>query len=110
MDPFLETYSKIIADWAKSEPLIIKAYIYGSRITGEYNEDSDLDVAIEIKQLPQDSDVLSTWINEANGLRSRLSIKLLELTFINLHLTHLHEENEPVWLGVKESGVLIYQK
>lgn len=110
MDPCFKTYSKIIAEWAKSEPLIIKAYIYGSRAKEYYKESSDLDVAIEITQLPHDSNMLSTWINEANMLRERLSTKFSKFPHIKLHLELLNDECITVFAGVRETGILIYQK
>lgn len=104
------TYCKIIAEWAKSEPLIIKVYIYGSRAKEDYKEDSDLDVAIEIMKLRHDSNVLSTWINEADRLKERLLKKFLKFSNVRLQLELLNDESITVLSGVRESGVLIYQK
>jgi len=110
MDPCLEEYSKLIVEWAKSEPLIIKVWIYGSRTNDSYQQDSDLDIAIEITQLPHDSNVLSTWINEADRFRERLEKIFLTFSNIKLHLELLNDECVIVSGGVRKSGFLIYQK
>jgi len=45
---------KIVAQWAHDEPLVTKVYIFGSRARDDYREDSDLDVAVEIKTMAGD--------------------------------------------------------
>jgi len=44
--------SNIIAKWAKEEALVTRAYVFGSRARNNFQVDSDLDVAVEIKKRP----------------------------------------------------------
>ena len=44
----IETMATAVAKWAGTEPLIRKAYLFGSRVRGDHRSDSDLDVAVEI--------------------------------------------------------------
>lgn len=55
---------KKIEKWAMSEPLVIKAYVFGSRARNDYTTESDLDIAVEIHKCPGDGNVLGTWIGE----------------------------------------------
>jgi predicted nucleotidyltransferase len=57
----IETMSAAVAKWASSEPLIRKAYLFGSRVRGAHKPDSDLDVAVEIFTLQGDSSPFTTW-------------------------------------------------
>lgn len=104
----IEAIKKIIARWAESEPLIVKAYIYGSRAGENYQENSDLDIAIKIKKLPSDSNVLATWIFEKNRLERRLQRLLGPY---NLHLELLDNEETPtIHDAVAEKSILVYAK
>ena len=40
--------ARIIADWARSEPVIRKAFLYGSVARNEWKPGSDIDVAIQL--------------------------------------------------------------
>ena len=43
----LKNIAAVVADWADQYPLVGVAYIFGSRVRGDYKAKSDLDVAIE---------------------------------------------------------------
>lgn len=97
----------IIADWAKNEPLVRRAYIFGSRARDDFHEDSDLDVAVEIRNGTGDSNVLATWMFEHKKMEERLA-KLLPF---KLQLENLDGENTPTVLnGVKQSSILVYDE
>jgi predicted nucleotidyltransferase len=102
----IELIKRIVAEWAKSEPLIKKVYIFGSRARDNCREDSDLDIAIEIKKLPYDTDVLSTWINEKEGLERRL-LELLPSLTLQLELIDI-EQTPTVLSAIKQSSILVY--
>lgn len=70
----IEALSKMVALWAVSEPIVEKAYLFGSRVRGNNQCDSDLDVAIELTPRQGDSVPLATWIAEAARLRSSISL------------------------------------
>lgn len=63
----------MVASWAKSEPIVEKAYLFGSRVSGNARCDSDLDVAIELSSQRVDSGPLATWIAEAARLKASIS-------------------------------------
>jgi len=79
----------VISDWAKSEPLIMKAYIFGSRHKGNAREDSDIDVAVEI-DVDGDESALSLWMDESE----RLSENLQRVLPCKLDLQWYGGENE----------------
>lgn len=62
----------ILHEWARDKPFIRKLYICGSRARDDYREDSDIDIVLEIDQLPCDTDIETTWISEASKLRAEL--------------------------------------
>jgi len=103
----IEEIKIIVANWAKEEPLVTKAYIFGSRARDDYREDSDIDIAVEIKKLPGDGNVLATWIFESDKLKERLS-KLLPYS---LQLEHFDGSNTPhVLAGIEQSSILVYEE
>jgi predicted nucleotidyltransferase len=102
----IELIKRKVAEWAKSETLINKVYIFGSRARDNYREYSDLDIAIEINKLPYDENVLSTWVNEKKGLERRLFQLLPSL---KLQLELLDAEQTPTVLsGIQKSSILVY--
>ncbi len=103
----IEALKKVVAMWAESEPLVTKAYIFGSRARGDHRQHSDLDVAVEIDQQPGDENLLATWICEKRGLEERLS----KLIPYSLQMEHLEGEETPTVLrGINESSILVYEK
>ncbi len=99
--------SNIIAKWAKEEALVTRAYVFGSRARNNFQVDSDLDVAVEIKKRPGDENVLATWIFEHKGMDERLA-KLLPY---KLQLENLDGTNTPTILnGVKKSSIIVYEE
>lgn len=98
----------IIAKWARSEPLVTKAYLYGSRTQGERLSSSDVDVAVELKMMPNDSSLFTTWMHEQQGLHDRLQ----NLLPCKLHLEWYggKEDTPTIHKGIKNSGILIYKK
>ncbi|WP_169117074.1 nucleotidyltransferase domain-containing protein [Aromatoleum anaerobium] len=72
----IETLSEMVASWAATEPVVEKAYLFGSRVRGDNRHDSDLDVAIEITTRRGDSGSLATWIAEAAQLRCSISLRI----------------------------------
>lgn len=107
----LEQVAAIIAKWAEGEPLIARAYLFGSRAKGIDLPGSDLDVAIEL-----DPDLLSAS-DEGEGMTTWFAHKgrwqkvLRERTRQPVHLAWHHpEKTETVHRGLVEAGVCIYEK
>lgn len=97
-----------VADWAASEPLVERAWVYGSRVRGGARPDSDLDVAIQLRSRSGDSSALATWMFEAEGLRERLQ-KLLQMP-IHLEWFGNADITPTVSNGIRESGRLVYRR
>jgi predicted nucleotidyltransferase len=68
----IEDMAAAVAKWASTQPLVRKAYLFGSRVRGTHRPDSDLDVAIELSTLSGDDSPLTTWICEAQELKSSI--------------------------------------
>ena len=103
----IEQLKKIVGEWAASEPLIKKAYLFGSRVRGDHRDDSDLDVAVEIGKKPGDESLLATWIFEKCGLEERLS----KLVPLKVQLEHLEDCRTPtVKAGIDRSSILVFEK
>lgn len=43
----IEAMTTAVAKWASTQPLIRKAYLFGSKVRGTHKPDSDLDVAVD---------------------------------------------------------------
>jgi predicted nucleotidyltransferase len=55
---------EIIRSWAERKAIVKRVWLYGSRVRGNHNPDSDLDVAIEHDTAPGDSNAFTTAICE----------------------------------------------
>lgn len=102
-----ERIIEVIAEWAESEPLIRKAYLYGSHARGTPGASSDVDVAIQLNPHPGDKIERAGWVFEEPALTSSLQLLLP-------HTLHLEwydpQETEIVHKGISESGILIYDQ
>lgn len=70
----IDKLSEMVVSWAASEPIVRKAYLFGSRVRGTNTCESDLDVAVELMPRQSDSGPLATWIAEQERLRSSISL------------------------------------
>lgn len=104
----IEQLGEIVAKWAASQPRVIRAYLYGSRVRGSHREDSDLDVAIEIEPLPGDSSAFATWISEASDLRQSLA-PLLPVP-VDLEWYGSDHETPTIHHGITAGSLLVYER
>ncbi|WPL12666.1 nucleotidyltransferase domain-containing protein [Thiorhodovibrio litoralis] len=96
-----------IQNWALAEPLVKKAYVFGSRARDDYKDDSDLDIAVEIQPLLGDENLLATWIFEAEELKARLAAVVPEY---KVDLQWFDGENtETIKEGIEKSSYVIYE-
>ena len=102
----IESIKRIITDWASKEPLVKKVYIFGSRATNDYGEDSDIDVAVEIHRLPGEESITAAWMDVVKGYREQLS-KLLPYP---LHLHSLDGDSPIILDGTYRNGILVYEE
>ena len=102
-----ETEISAIKRWASKNPSIRKVWIYGSFISGNLHEGSDLDVAVEIEKEKGDTNKRTTWICEAQGWRDELQA----LLGFKLHLEWYDVDETPtVRKGIQSGSRLIYSK
>jgi len=98
--------SEAVAKWASTQPLIRKAYLFGSRVRGTHKPNSDLDVAVEIFTLPGDENPLTTWICEAQRLKA--STAGVVPVIIDLNWYGGAVETPCVHVGLETSSIVVY--
>ena len=100
-------FCAIVANWAQGQALIVKIYLYGSRLHGTERSDSDIDLAIVVP-VAEVGFAFALRIQEFPAWCEDLT-KLLN---IPVHLELAHAKDSPrVWGYLKEKGgALIYQK
>lgn len=102
----IESLAAAVAKWASTQPLIRKAYLFGSRVRGTHQPDSDLDVAVEIFTLPGDSSPFTTWTCEARRLKA--SIAGIVPVIIDLDWYGGEVETPCIHEALEESSVVVY--
>lgn len=102
----IEDMGDAVAKWAATQPLIRKAYLFGSRVRGTHKPNSDLDVAVEIFILPGDEDPLTTWICEAQRLKE--SIAGVVPVIIDLNWYGGPIETPCVHAGLQEGSIVVF--
>jgi len=68
----LEETKKILRKWASKNADIRTVYIYGSRIRGNFNKSSDLDIAVELDPEQGDIDSYAFWASHGTELEREL--------------------------------------
>ncbi|NGM78791.1 nucleotidyltransferase family protein [Burkholderia multivorans] len=98
---------EIVTEWAASQPLIRKVWLFGSRVRGTERPDSDIDVAVEVRRLPGDSSEWTTFACE----RERLSAALQTLFPLPVQLEWYGgaDETPTVHAGLQESSMMVYE-
>jgi predicted nucleotidyltransferase len=102
----LVSIAAIVAQWAESQPLVIKAWIFGSRVRGTSRQDSDVDVAIEVAALPGDSGPLTTFMFAADDLRR--SIQAMLPLKVDLQWYGGPVETPTIHAGLQQSSIVVY--
>lgn len=102
----IDDLAAAVAKWARTQPLIRKAYLFGSRVRGTHRPDSDLDVAVEIFSLPGDSCPLATWIGESHRLEE--SISGIVPVIIDLDWYGGEAETPRLHMALKQSSLVVY--
>ncbi|MBV7515855.1 nucleotidyltransferase domain-containing protein [Pseudomonas sp. PDM25] len=95
-----------IAKWAGTQPLVRKAYLFGSRVRGTHRPDCDFDVAVEIFTLPGDSSPFTTWTGEAQRLKS--SIAGVVPVAIDLDWFGDEGETPRIHAALEQSSLVVY--
>lgn len=104
----LDSIRATVASWASKQPIVQRAWIFGSRVRGTERPDSDVDIAIEVAQLPGDETAFCTFICESDAL----SEDLQRVVPIQVHLVwHGGPTLTPtVHAGLQESSILAYDR
>ena len=93
--------------WFAKTKSISQAWAFGSRVRGNANLESDLDIALLLE--PDDGEVLAEWISNAEEWRCELRGLYLAGPIIDLQLV-FPEHDEIVWPAVLDHGVLIFDR
>jgi len=106
-----DALSETLNAWAAGKPLVNRLWIFGSRVRGDHQDDSDLDVAIELDLSAasgvDDSGGLATWMFDTKGWREQLQ----GLTGLVIDLQHFHGQETPtIQAALERSSLLLYAK
>jgi predicted nucleotidyltransferase len=102
----LASITTIVMQWAASQPLVVKAWIFGSRVRGTSRSDSDVDIAIEVRALPGDTEPLATFMYEADSLEQSIQARLPLV--VDLQWYGGPVETPIIHAGLQQSSVLVY--
>lgn len=101
---------KSLRAWAANKPLVGKLWVFGSRSRGDFELDSDIDIAIELDLRYGGFDEtggMVTWSSETDGWEEELE----QLLGMKVDLQQYRCEDTPTIYGaLKESSCLIYAK
>jgi predicted nucleotidyltransferase len=99
-----EEWMQALISWANDNERVSSAYLYGSRVMGTHEADSDLDIAIRLDG--NDEDPFTTWAFEADAWRNQLA----ELLPVAVHLELAQDDDAVVWPAVLEHGIEIFRR
>lgn len=104
-----DTLKSIIQSWAKSERLITKVYLFGSRVKKTHRVNSDIDVAIELEKENGDADIFTTALGETDNLEKSLQ-KLIPTIKVQLEWydSSLSNMTPKIRMYLNDCSVMIY--
>jgi predicted nucleotidyltransferase len=106
-DPDISHDVSVICSWAKRTEIVERVWLFGSRVRGSNDPDSDLDVAIEHGVAKGDSNAFTTALSE----RDKWIEELQSQTKLELDIwSYRHEETPTVEKGIRKGALLIYDK
>lgn len=103
----IKAMSLAVAKWARAEPLVVKAYVFGSRVKGNSRTDSDLDVAVELLEEPGEDDPGCTW--QRDGQRLKASIVGIVCVPVDLDWYGGPDQTLCVHAGIQAGSLLVYE-
>lgn len=106
----IEKLGKIVALWAESQSIVKRVHLFGSRVRGTHTCKSDLDVAVELIIEPSDSGPHTTWIANAEGLRSSISSYVPSTVAVDLQWYGGPIETPVIHKGLEAGSRLIYER
>jgi uncharacterized protein len=103
----LEEVARVVSRWARTKPIVRRAYLFGSRVRGEHRVDSDIDIAVELEPNLDESGGLATWMFEKEKWKEELQ----GLIPLEIQLERYHPEQTPtVGKGIGRSSQIVYEK
>jgi predicted nucleotidyltransferase len=110
LDTALREAANSLINYSKSNPDILRVWLFGSRIGGEPRPDSDLDVAMELdrRAMPQDWSPFETWAAEHEKFQSEIQ-PLLKLLLHHAHFYHGQTIGREMEEALEE-GCLIFSR
>ena len=103
----IESELKIIKRWAENHPLVKKAYFYGSRFKGNYGENSDIDIAIELNLGHNDKKPMDTWFGESADMKTELQSVLRYQLDLQWYVNESETPDMHAYLN--EASIVIYE-
>ncbi|MDO3515185.1 nucleotidyltransferase domain-containing protein [Ralstonia pseudosolanacearum] len=97
----------IVTAWAETQPLVLKVWLFGSRVRRTERPDSDIDIAVEVETRTGDSSAWTTFIFEADGLTA--SIQSLLPMKVQLEWYGGPVETPTIHAGLQASSMLVYE-
>jgi predicted nucleotidyltransferase len=94
---------EVLKEWASAHEPIKQVYLFGSRVKGGFQHDSDLDVGLVL----DGSDPDTTWIINARKWRASLESRIP--INIDLHFCDF-KNDEIVGPSIKDHGLRVYSR
>ena len=106
-DPDVAHDVAVISAWAAKNDLVHRVWIFGSRVRGNHQSNSDLDVAVQHGIKSGDTDAITTEIFE----RQNWIDELQPITRLQLDVWSYHPGETPtIEAGIRAGSVLIYEQ
>jgi len=103
MNEQLLTMAPVIAKWAAATRNVRRVWLYGSRVRGTHQPDSDLDVCVEIDPLSTEQEK-----EESQQQQKEWRSVLSTLCALNVHLEPYATEQQKGFIA--KEGRLVYQR
>jgi len=94
-----------ICAWAKENSRITKAYLYGSFLTRTTWPPNDIDVAVEINDITDETGY-TYWLCEGDVLQKELSQQIK----YTVHVEYFSKKTPTIKQGIEAGSEIIYQR
>lgn len=108
----LSAIEERLIEWARSEPIIERVHVFGSRVRGEHRPDSDIDVVVELDLEAAPGADFSGGFATFSFQSERWNAQLAELLPMSVDLDfYAGAKHTPtLHAGLQRSSRLIYDK